>query len=224
MGEPSDNDIVRESGVNEQFAKDLRGISPLEDMLNTVALEEARKKYEKDMGFDIGPPDYFASGGKVTGYRVITEAGEPFIISANDMSEEEFEKLKARWQELGPSARQIVTTIDQPMEYKRMGMSVEMIVDKSHREPDGTLVIDEAHLGSWEPVPFIVTKEILHDDGTREILETQCPSTLEINDSTGSGWSGPLGDELRCELPLGHYPTTDHQYIAKWDDLMASGE
>lgn len=41
-----------------------------------------------------------------------------------------------------------------------------------------------------------------------------CNATLTIADSVASGWTGPLDDEIRCELEKGH--AGDHQYTARW--------
>lgn len=57
----------------------------------------------------------------------------------------------------------------------------------------------------------------LLDDLGGEIGPTDCPACLVIADSTAAGWSGPLGDYVRCGRPRGH-DLGQHAFKVLWDD------
>jgi hypothetical protein len=171
----TDDEAIRASGIIDQFKKDLSayGISPIEGIMTTLSIEQARKQFNKAMGFidDLNPET-------------------PQAILKTDLTDEEYQKLLERWLEFDPRLKIVIT---QPMAYIPMDEPAELLY------PDGSRVIVPSDPG----------------DETKP----QCPSTIDVNDSVSSGWTGMLGDEVQCELVRGH--DGDHQYTATWNDLMA---
>lgn len=130
------------------------------------------------------------SFNRAIGFIDETDPKSPQAIERSELTDEEYEKLHERWLQFDPRLKLVIS---QPMAYVKF--------------PD----LDKP------PITGII---INRDPGDETTALAQCPSTMEIADSVSSGWSGPLGDEVRCELSEGH--EGDHQCIVKWDDLMAT--
>jgi hypothetical protein len=129
-----------------------------------------------------------------------------------ELSDKEYEKLRERWFAFDPRLKVVIT---QPMAYIPMGGPPVILDDlKPEDNPNHDKFMNYFTSGGR------VTGIINRDPGDETKAREQCPSTIEIADSVSSGWSGPLGDEVRCELAEGH--EGDHQCTVTWDDLMAT--
>jgi hypothetical protein len=155
------------------FARRIRETS-IDRTAQILAIEEARQQFIEDMDFkhldrpELVPFPDARTDQKIIGYRIDEEPFPSLYLHGADLSDEQYEKLRAAWFKLDPRISVIIT---QPMAYIPLEGPPELIY------PDGTRVIvnrDPGDETDYDRDRGDYKSECLACGGSRGCLDCTC--------------------------------------------------